>query len=192
MNLIQHAQNLINQAKANGQIPLVLAMNQSTMEMVRREMLASQQEQRSWFENLRRKLSRKQPDPAVLKELCGLPVTLVPLPDGIIGLQTAQFRPGGAQQSQEQQTEPMAEFREKMKAKQESADAAPTLADLAKGNDISPSAIIIKSMENIDDIKHVIVIRVHHNNDVDLCVSCDHFQAQGIVQRAQYYLATRD
>ena len=83
----------------------------------------------------------------------------------------------------------MAEFQQKMAA--EPGEGVPTLTDMAKGDGLTPTAVLIKAMENLDDIKHVVVIRVHHNDDVELCLTSNLFEAQGIVQKAQYWLATR-
>lgn len=54
---------------------------------------------------------------------------------------------------------------------------------------ITPTDVLIKAMEDIDKIRDVVVIRVHHSMDVDVCMSCEPFATQGILQAAQIRLA---
>lgn len=65
----------------------------------------------------------------------------------------------------------------------------PTLDQLATSNGkASPSDILIKAMTDIDHIKQVVVIRVHQNNDVDLCLNANQFEAAGILEKARVWL----
>jgi hypothetical protein len=69
----------------------------------------------------------------------------------------------------------------------------PTLNDLSSGNGERPSAsdVLMKAMDDVDDLNGVVVVRVHRNGSVDLCLNVDQFAAQGVLQRAQMYLAQR-
>lgn len=65
----------------------------------------------------------------------------------------------------------------------------PTLDQLATSNgEVSPSGILIKAMDGIDHIKQVVVIRVHQNNSVDLCLNANQFEAAGILEKARVWL----
>jgi hypothetical protein len=69
----------------------------------------------------------------------------------------------------------------------------PTLKDLSSGNGERPSAsdVLMKSLEQADDLAGVVIVRVHRNGSVDLCLNVDQFAAQGVLQHAQMFLAQR-
>jgi hypothetical protein len=46
-------------------------------------------------------------------------------------------------------------------------------------------------LEQADDLAGVVIVRVHRNGSVDLCLNVDQFAAQGVLQRAQMFLAQR-
>jgi len=66
----------------------------------------------------------------------------------------------------------------------------PTLNDLSSGGGARPSAsdVLMKAMEDVDDLNGIVVVRVHRNGNVDLCLNVDQFAAQGVLQKAQQYL----
>jgi hypothetical protein len=72
------------------------------------------------------------------------------------------------------------------------ADAVPTIQDLAQGTGMpSVTDILIKAVESADSLKSVVVLRVHINNDVDICANIDTFSIAGVIQKAQVWLAMR-
>lgn len=80
--------------------------------------------------------------------------------------------------------------RERWKRKAEAA--APTLGDLAASTGMpTVTDILIKAVESADSLKSVVVLRVHNNNDVDICANIDTFAIAGVIQKAQVWLAMR-
>lgn len=181
--LIARATLMLHQARASNQTPVAFAMNPDTAKLVAAEAQIQAQARRSALGRLTDRL-RGTKSPETLRELLGVPVVLIPqMPPGQIGLQTLCARPPVAEDK------PMPEFEKREKPTE---GDAPTLGQLAKGDKLTPTAILIAAMDDIDAIKHVVVVRVHHDDSVDLCLSANQFEAQGILQKAQYWLATRD
>ena len=52
--------------------------------------------------------------------------------------------------------------------------------------------VLMKAFDGIDRIKQVVVIRVHNNQDVDLSLNCNQFEATGILEKARIWLAMRE
>lgn len=185
--LLLSAQAMVQQALNTNQIPIVFLMNAITRDVIGDTIKANFKP--TWWSEFKRKLLRRPH--GALTVLHGVPLVVNQyMPPGMMSLQLAPtMMPGPQPQAQEQRENPFVK-REPVKA---AADDAVTLDDLSKGNGATPSVtdVFIKGMEQVDDLKHVVVIRVHHNEDVDLSMSCDQYQAVGIVQKAQYWLATR-
>lgn len=191
-SLVTQSQLLLNQARTAGQTPVFFGMNQATMRTVAAELHQAAQGKLSllgrWMSRLRDQDALKR-----LQSLQGLPVIDNPhLPDGSLVLMLAQIPVQASPQAGQQNAlarEPMAEFQQKVAA--EPGDGAPTLAEMAKGDGLTPSAILMTAFRDIERVKQVVVIRVYENEDVDLCLNANTFEAAGILQKAQYWLATR-
>ena len=72
--------------------------------------------------------------------------------------------------------------------------SARQLYDLSRCTGDSPSVtdVLIKALDDVDRIKQVVVIRVHNNQDVDLSLNCNQFEATGILEKARIWLAMRE
>lgn len=200
------AKRMMDHILSNGQTPLMFLMNKATADSIARDLSAEYRQclslfGRAWFWITKRKVT------PTLSSLCGLPVQEVPhLPDGAMFLQCAAYGkasqavPGPANMVAPGQTgttdAPMEEFVARGQADAQEAqdgEMRPTLNDLSSGmgDRASVSDVLIKAMEDCDNLSGVVVVRVHKGGDVDLCLNCNFFEAQGVLQKAQYWLATR-
>lgn len=212
-SLTQQATILINRARMTGQIPVVFHMNATTMRTILAELAQTAQERRSPLGRLIHGL-RGTRLPERLQELAGVPVGENPtLPDGLIFLATKQAEaipvggnlaeaiqkasrqanaPWPPAPDQANAQAPMQEFVQREKVESGAEVTRPTLDQLAGNPDrVSPSDILMKAFDGIDEVKQIVVIRVHRNNDISMCLNADQFSAQGIIQRAQIYLHQR-
>jgi hypothetical protein len=196
--LAQVATQMIQQVVARGQQPIMFVMNANTALAISNLMIDEHKKRMSlvgrfWF------WLRKMGTPPRLESLHGLPVMISPhMQDGGIWLQSAgpvsgvpvvsQPAPGG----QVNQQSPPPEFVQRQAIAQAdgAAEEAPSLAELSKATSAGPSVsdILIKALENVEDLKQVVVIRVHHNDDVDLSLNCNQFEASGVLQKAHQWL----
>ena len=73
------------------------------------------------------------------------------------------------------------------------AEVRPTLNDLSSGSGERPSAsdVLMKAMDKADELAGVVVIRVYANKDLDMAMNVDQYAAQGILQKASFWLAQR-
>jgi hypothetical protein len=139
-----------------------------------------------------------------LETLCGIPVMISPMmADGGLFLSamgnTPGFsRPQGQHSPQATPAQPgtPAEFvkREAVAQADGAADEVrPTLDDLSQGSGDRPSAgdVLMKAMDGAENLAGVVVIRVHKNSDVDLCLNMNQFETQGVLQKAQQWLMMR-
>lgn len=86
-------------------------------------------------------------------------------------------------------------WHEKVEPQEASAAPAPTedvdvLAELNRGGSskLTPTDIIMKSLEGIDKVEHVVVLRFYHNRDVDICSTMDRYAIEGGLRKAMMYV----
>jgi hypothetical protein len=189
-NLPQIATQILAKVLSSGQQPIAFLMSQATALSISEQFLVIYKRRlslagRFWFWLTKRNV------PPRLDTLCGLPVMISPvMMDGGIILQSV---PQGVPQANSPRPGPPAEFVKKEPVEPPTEPETPSLGDLAQGSNGVPSVsdILIKALENVEDLKQVVVIRVHQNNDVDLSLNCNQFEASGVLQRAMQWLMMR-
>jgi hypothetical protein len=116
------------------------------------------------------------------------------LPDGYVTLQfapTLQPRPVPvpAQQAAPVPGNPFVR-REPMPVQEAPInETGPTLEDIASGSDGMPtvSDVLIKAIEAAEKVKHVAVLRIYNNGDVDASSNMDHTTLTGAIQKFQIW-----
>lgn len=199
--LLTHCERMIGVARQQNAIPVAFIMSRRTKASVMVMLDYEREKKQSVLQKL---LARFKRHPANLN-LFGIPVlTNDNFIDGMISLQTALLgQPGPASTeapanalcgsvAKEQAAQGINPFAERVPVKAED-ESAPTLAQLAssRGDMPSPTDVLIKAMEGADALQHVLVVRAHHNGDVELGCSGDLFVASGMLQKAQIYIASR-
>jgi len=195
---------MIHTAVSHGQDPVAFKMNSKTFGAVMQDIKSMSSWARS--NTIWDKIAdwmRPKTRPENLR-LCGVQVHLLELlPDGAIYLETARRQvPQGSGADDDRQGQGSPFVRVDDDHSQEpaeyptastatgSVDTPPTLNDLSSSHGkVSPTDVLIKAMDKVDDLSGVVVVRVHRSGDIDMCLSCNQFEAQGILQKAQYCLA---
>ena len=200
--MIEHAKNI-------NAIPVLLIMNPATQKKATDEAYAKSAGSISPMQKILFKMRSKD---LALQNLNGVPI--VPnshYPDGMVSLHLASATIGGLHSfdpssPHEQNLSHIANMTERQSMDQSEAvvsngaaapapseDRAPTLDDLSSsiGNGPSASDVLIKSMEDLDSVKYVLVLRVFKNDNVDLGMNCEPITAPGILQKAAMYLAQK-
>ena len=218
--LLAASRALIDQVIARGQVPVAYLMNPRTAQAIAETLAAAHKARLSTLRRLWMRIRHGSAAPR-LETLYGVPVIQADyLPDGGVLLQVGDRaalgqNPGCAPPPAAEQGKPSPqanaerlkaaeadpEFwkRERVQGMMDAMDGVaageirPTLNDLSSGSEGRPSAsdVLMKAMDNVDDLNGVVVVRVHRNGAVDLCLNVDQFAAQGVLQRAQMYLAQR-
>lgn len=69
-------------------------------------------------------------------------------------------------------------------------DDVDVLAELNRGGNskVTPSDVLIKSMEGMDKVEHVIVLRFYKNRDIDMASTMDRYAIQGGLHKAMAYV----
>ena len=220
LELLATSRVMVDQVIARGQVPVMFLMNRATSQALAETLAAAYRERLSTFRRLWLRIRHGHAAPR-LEALYGVPVIQADyLPDGGIVLQVGD-RAGMGQNSScappaaagQANTSPQVnaerlkaaeadpEFwkKERVQALNDAMDGVaageirPTLNDLSSGNGERPSAsdVLMKAMDDVDDLNGVVVVRVHRNGSVDLCLNVDQFAAQGVLQHAQMFLAQR-
>jgi len=220
LELLATSRVMVDQVIARGQVPVAYLMNPRTAQAVAETLAAAHKARLSTFGRLWLRIRHGHAAPR-LEALYGVPVIQADyLPDGGIVLQVGD-RAGMGQNSScappaaagQANTSPQVnaerlkaaeadpEFwkKERVQGMNDAMDGVaageirPTLNDLSSGNGERPSAsdVLMKAMDDVDDLNGVVVVRVHRNGSVDLCLNVDQFAAQGVLQRAQMFLAQR-
>jgi hypothetical protein len=217
LELLAASRVMVDQVIARGQVPVMFFMNRATSQALAETLAAAYRERLSTFRRLWLRIQRGKAVPQ-LESLHGIPVGRADyLPDGGLFLQsvdraqmgqpaapavpTSMGPPAGLEQAAQDARQQLAargeEFWKKDRVDAMDGVAAgeirPTLNDLSSGNGERPSAsdVLMKAMDDVDDLNGVVVVRVHRNGSVDLCLNVDQFAAQGVLQRAQMFLAQR-
>jgi hypothetical protein len=217
LELLAASRVMVDQVIARGQVPVMFFMNRATSQALAETLAAAYRERLSTFRRLWLRIQRGKAVPQ-LESLHGIPVGRADyLPPGGLFLQsvdraqmgqpaapavpTSMRPPAGMEQAAQDARQQLAargeEFWKKDRVDAMDGVAAgeirPTLNDLSSGNGERPSAsdVLMKAMDDVDDLNGVVVVRVHRNGSVDLCLNVDQFAAQGVLQRAQMYLAQR-
>ena len=217
LELLAASRVMVDQVIARGQVPVMFFMNRATSQALAETLAAAYRERLSTFRRLWLRIQHGKAAPQ-LESLHGIPVGRADyLPDGGLFLQsvdraqmgqpaapavpTSMRPPAGMEQAAQDARQQLAargeEFWKKDRVDAMDGVAAgeirPTLNDLSSGNGERPSAsdVLMKAMDDVDDLNGVVVVRVHRNGSVDLCLNVDQFAAQGVLQRAQMFLAQR-
>jgi hypothetical protein len=217
LELLAASRVMVDQVIARGQVPVMFFMNRATSQALAETLAAAYRERLSAFRRLWLRIQRGKAVPQ-LESLHGIPVGRADyLPPGGLFLQsvdraqmgqpaapavpTSMRPPAGMEQAAQDARQQLAargeEFWKKDRVDAMDGVAAgeirPTLNDLSSGNGERPSAsdVLMKAMDDVDDLNGVVVVRVHRNGSVDLCLNVDQFAAQGVLQRAQMFLAQR-
>lgn len=197
-SLIEVANHMIAEVQRRGQTPITFLMNEATANRIADDLESVVKRRMSTIQLLWHRLTGKG-GWTKLTHLHGVPVTeATHIPPGGMFLQVMDSNVIGmhATSPQPQQNAPgiPQEFmrREKTEASQNS-DAAPTLSDIASENSDRPSvsSVLIEAMAGADNIDSIVVIRVHKNQDIDLCLNCNGFELRGILSKAHEYLLMR-
>ena len=193
--------SMVQTAVSDGKNPVAFRMNTRTLARVKRDIenLVSQTIPRTIWDKLADWFRPKNPKTLILH---GLPVIQTNfLPDGNIVLETAPQEvpmgkgshntPQDAPPPPDAQDNPFESMADDAQFAVTAADdLPPTLNDLSTGKEkVSPTDVLIKAMDGVDNLSGVVVVRVHRSGDIDMCLSCNQFEAQGILQKAQYWLA---
>jgi hypothetical protein len=195
-NLLVTCRQMLQHAHQVGQLPLAYIMNPYTNRYMTGLAAAESRPKQSIFQRALFKARKKH---LILQVFCGVPILQNQyLPDGYVTLQfapTLQPRPVPvpAQQAAPVPGNPFVK-REPLPIQEAPInETGPTLEDIASGSDGMPtvSDVLIRGLEGADSLKQVVVIRVYKNDDVDMSMNCNHFEAAGVIQKAQYWLATR-
>lgn len=196
---------MIDQLLARGQRPLTFLMNGNTAQVIAADLAEAHFNKQSALARFWHLVRHGKTVPK-LETLYGVAVQQSDfLPDGRIHLQamadmsqqSLDEAMKAAAQAQAQQNQARGqEFWQKDRVDPPAAtegDVAPTLSDIAGEASDRPSvsSILIEAMADADSLDSVVVVRVHKNHDVSLCLNCNSFEAQGILQKAQFYLAQR-
>jgi len=200
LSFLQQANLMIARTRGAGLTPLYFLMNAVTNGYVAQELATAAEARRSALGRIIARL-RGDKSKARLQALLTLPVIDAPnLPDGVILLQHSgviqpvpQAGTMGEVASKVSYNPhaPIPEF--KAGEKVEAGDmGTPTLQELASGKDITPTAVLIRAMEQADDIRGVVVLRVFRNGSIDLSCNLSKFELQGVLQQGQYWVATHD
>lgn len=66
------------------------------------------------------------------------------------------------------------------------------LEQLSNAGGVSVTDVILKSMEGLDEVSDVVVLRFHRNRDVSMCSTLNHFEIVGGLQKAMNYVLSQD
>lgn len=218
--LLAASRALIDQVIARGQVPVAYLMNPRTAQAIAETLAAAHKARLSTFQRLWLRIRHGSAAPR-LETLYGVPIIQADyLPDGGVLLQVGDRaalgqNPGcaplatagqvnaspqvNAERLKAAEADPEFWKRERVQGMMDAMDGVaageirPTLNDLSSGGGGRPSAsdVLMKAMDDVDDLNGVVVVRVHRNGSVDLCLNVDQFAAQGVLQRAQMFLAQR-
>ena len=200
LSFLQQANLMIARTRGAGLTPLYFLMNAVTNGYVAQELATAAEARRSALGRIIARL-RGDKSKARLQALLTLPVIDAPnLPDGVILLQhSGVIQPvpqagtmgEAAGKVSYDPHAPMPQFQARERVTPE-APGNPKLDDLiGTGEHVTPTDILIKGMEGIERIKQVLVIRVFDNNDVDMSLNCNAFEAAGILEKARMWLHMR-
>jgi hypothetical protein len=211
--LLAASRALIDQVIARGQVPVAYLMNPRTAQAIAETLAAAHKARLSTFGRLWLRIRHGHAAPR-LEALYGVPVGRADyLPDGGLFLQsvdraqmgqpaapvvpTSMGPPAGLEQAAQDARQQLAargeEFWKKDRVDAMDGVAAgeirPTLNDLSSGNGERPSAsdVLMKSLEQADDLAGVVVIRVYRNGSIDLCANVEKYALQGVIQHAQMW-----
>jgi len=217
-SMLKKCNMLINQVLMEGNTPVALLMNESTR-MILAETVKSIKRRSSWTRFLDALLNRKFELTHLLGvpvitspylPLGGISIQAISAAtvaaseaqgEAVVSPEAIQWQEGGnaGQEDRDAAEKDMLKRGQEFWDKQavgtaETEDRAPTLSDLAaSAGNVRPSAssILMKAMDNVDELSGVMVIRVYPNNNIDMALNMDIFAAQGVLQRAQMYLMQR-
>ena len=201
-NIVDHASEMLVSATQRGLTPVAFMMSGNTMRAIAQDAWEVRKRRMSVLGRFWQRLLRGHDVPR-LEYFHGLAVAQADfLPDGLITLQAV--RPMGGQgygqhpqvTDQSAANAPPEGFMERVPAPAgdlPEGEVRPTLNDLSSGTGERPSSsdVLMKALERADELKGVVVVRVLQNGDIDLCLNVDQFAAQGVLQRAQYWLMQR-
>ena len=197
-SLTEVATQMVQTVIARGQQPVAFILNEATAKAIAELTIGNAKQRmsllgRSWFW-----LTKCDIQPR-LEFLCGVPVIITPtMQDGDMFLQAMSL--GTSQQAvadKQAAAGVLAEFVKREPISESASlcvdEVRPTLDDLSKGDGDRPSSsdVLMKAMENVDDLIGVVIVRVHRNNDIDICLNTNQFETQGILQKAQQWLMMR-
>jgi len=221
LELLAASRVMVDQVIARGQVPVMFFMNRATSQALAETLAAAYRERLSTFRRLWLRIQRGKAVPQLESLHGIPVGRADYLPPGGLFLQsvdraqmgqpaapavpTSMRPPAGMEQAAQDARQQLAargeEFwkKDRVQALNDAMDGVaageirPTLNDLSSGNGERPSAsdVLMKAMDDVDDLNGVVVVRVHRNGSVDLCLNVDQFAAQGVLQRAQMYLAQR-
>jgi hypothetical protein len=190
MNRVQFLRGLINQHRQMNLAPVELHMNSTTADDFSRDVDANTPDNRSVLDKMRHpKREMKRLDTfeglkiVTNDTLEGSAIIVRPLqtmgdPDWLshvyLNRAGAPAKPESVQEA----------------AQQREAPAEPDmLAQLTHNAGINPSTILIKAMENLDNVEHVIVLRFYKNRNIDMASTYDRYGVIGALQASLGYVA---
>lgn len=197
--LIQIAQQMMQRVVQSGQAPVCFIMNTNTSRVIFETLVVECKKRMSLFDRFMF-WARKRNIAPRLETLCGIPVVISPIMQDGLFLSSMGNAPGFSQpqgqhapQAAPAQPGPPAEFVKREAVSQTDGaggDVRPTLDDLSKGSGDRPSCsdVLMKSLDNVESLVSVVVVRVYRNGDVDLALNCNQFEASGVLQKAMQWL----
>ena len=186
-NLLTSTANMLGQAIGRNQTPVVFVMNGRTARAIRETVREVQNPRRGilgWLDAL-----RVMREPLTAMRLHGLPVEQHDkLEDGHIALGVKYPDPEKMLAKMEKDAE------ELRPVASPEADGVPTLAELSTSNTgkLSAGDVLMKAFEASEDLRGVVVLRVHNDNTVDICMSVNALEAQCVLNKGQYWLAMQN
>src|SRR5579863_1607805 len=205
MQLLAHAKMMLDNARREGHTPVAFMMNGSMRDLFAAAVNGERNQNKSALSRLFSK------DSTVLRDLFDLPIIENPgMPNGAYTVQLAappeeqeamnralaqgaQAAMAGLAPAPPQQNA-QSPFWNKERVEPGQVPDKPSLGDIAGGQSDRPSVtdILIKSLEGADNLKQIVVIRVHKNDDVDASSNCNRFEIHGILQKLSIWLQMRD
>lgn len=197
-SLTEVAAQMVQTVIARGQQPVAFMLNEATAKAIADLTIGNAKQRISVLSRFWLWFAKRNIQPR-LEFLCGVPVIVTPtMQDGGIFLQAMARGPVQQEVADKQAASVVpAEFLKREPVADSASpcvgEVRPTLDDLSKGDGDRPSSsdVLMKAMENVDDLIGVVVVRVHRNNDIDLCLNTNQFETQGILQKAQQWLMMR-
>ncbi len=196
MNRVSFLRNLINQQRTIGQFPVELHMNSLTVEDFGREVREQTPDNRSLFDRLR----HPHQEPKRLEAFEGLKIVINDALEGsAIVVRPLQLMgdPQWLDHVHMNRQLPMRpdSAREALQQRREESEPADlqkqddVLSQLTQNAGINPSTVLMKAMEDLDNVQNVIVLRFYKNRAIDLCSTFDRYGVIGALQDSLGYVA---
>ena len=194
-NLLTRCKVMLDQALTHGGTPVVFIMNKITHQALTDLATVQVRDKQSRFKRWYFQWRKKQ---LTLLAVFGVPVVEnLYMPDGMVSLQLAPT-PQGIQAMQNLQAmqqgqpsgpgAPTNPFAQPMRIEEAPEAEKPLMQDLAESSGkLTPTDVLIKGMEGLDRVKHVAVLRIYQNGDIDASTNLEPLELTGAIQKFQIW-----